>query len=884
MNVSKSKLLITLLLAIGLLLSASPGAASSLSPFTDVADSHWALPHIMKMEMRKIITGYGNNTFRPENNVTQLEAVVMSVRAMGLEGQVNTAPNQATIRNTYNLSTSWNAAGYVSVAIANGLIETDNFFPNTPATRAWVAQLMIRTIDAESELKPARPTGFADDLSIPSWAKGYVALAAEKDIVNGIRNAAGALEFRPNTLVSRAQLATMISRADPFLNQVSNQLPTATVVSVSGQQLSLTEGSGAAASFFVSAAAPIFDARDNSFRRLSLAALKEGDMIRFGKSSTGLINYIEVLDKSRYSGNQAAPVSNFNFTGSIVQHFENNRVLTIKDSSDKLHTFAYAENVKITQSSQSTTARSLQTGTEVRLRVSTANVITDIDIVSATGAITKGEVFSINLEQGIITLEAAGRFSSYKLSDRVVVEVEGVRFPTVRDLQKGDEVELRIKDNLIETVRLIKPFKVLESQGRVVSYTDKILTIRTVDNQLRAFELATNVAIAIQGISRPTANDIRVDDAIKFIVRDGKLTSIEVTSRSFQDWVQGEVVNVNIDRMILTLEDSAKRLQTYKIETHVVLDLDMRNPRLEDVRAGMQVRIRLDRDVVTEISINNMVEGEIENIDRNRMILTLTNETGRTNYRLASDVDIRLIDIRRPDIDDLRKEQFVKLRLSENIVTRIDVRASKTSYIDYVDLGSNRIEIREDRTIRTYEVTSDTRLIIPGISNPRLSDFKEKDLIRMTFLGEALEEVTLIPPSFGYISSIDAQRGRISMQTRSGIQSVSITRDSKIYSSVSNEISLSNLRVNDFIRVIGADSDRVEIVQAREVEGELFSASSAQGRIYFYDASRAYRNLELANQVYIWKDNATFLIGDLRQGQNIVMYIIDNRVVGIRVR
>ena len=61
--------------------------AAGLSPFSDVPDSHWALPHIMKMELRGVITGYGNNIFKPDNTVTQLEAATMAVRAMGLQSE-----------------------------------------------------------------------------------------------------------------------------------------------------------------------------------------------------------------------------------------------------------------------------------------------------------------------------------------------------------------------------------------------------------------------------------------------------------------------------------------------------------------------------------------------------------------------------------------------------------------------------------------------------------------------------------------------------------------------------------------------------------------------------------------------------------------------------
>lgn len=64
---------ITLLLSIGLSSSAKVMAMS----FPDVAADHWARYYIMKMEQKKIINGYEDGTFRPEDLVTTGEFIKM---------------------------------------------------------------------------------------------------------------------------------------------------------------------------------------------------------------------------------------------------------------------------------------------------------------------------------------------------------------------------------------------------------------------------------------------------------------------------------------------------------------------------------------------------------------------------------------------------------------------------------------------------------------------------------------------------------------------------------------------------------------------------------------------------------------------------------------
>ena len=77
------------------------------------------------------------------------------------------------------MPTSWNAAGYVKVALTKASLIQQILYAKCRQQGAWVAQLMIRMIDAEDELKMDASTNF-DDGTIPGWAKSYVALAAEK--------------------------------------------------------------------------------------------------------------------------------------------------------------------------------------------------------------------------------------------------------------------------------------------------------------------------------------------------------------------------------------------------------------------------------------------------------------------------------------------------------------------------------------------------------------------------------------------------------------------------------------------------------------------------------------------------------------------------------
>lgn len=860
------------------------GQAAS-SPFTDVPTSHWSLAHVTKMELRDIITGYGNNIFKPENTVSQLEATTMAIRAMGLEREANNIGASNVNTSIFDLPTTWNAAGYVSVAIEKGLIDTDNFRPNQGASRAWVAQLIIRMVGAETEAQSqASSTTFIDDFAIAANYKKYVALAAEKDIINGVRNNSGAYEFKPNNLVKRAELAAMISRSDRYMQDVEGQLPIATVQSITGQQVEVAKTNGNTDKHFTTSSTHMFNANGN---QISTANLKENDLIRYAVNQAGVFTFIEVLDKQHYQEIPTVPTVQQNMLqGKIAEHLPEASLIVVRDEEGVLHTHTYINNVTVRDSvtNQTLAITDLAEGDKVQVRLLNG-VVTEINLASkATSGISKGKIYALNLETGILTLEQNSRYSSYTISNQVIVEYEGVRFPTVRDLRVGDEVEVTVEEQSVEGIKLLTPYQKETSEGKIValSSTDRIVTIRTQTDGLKAYDLPIDTEITIQGVNNPSINDLLIDDNITFTVENNKITTMEVKNRVYQNEVRGEVINRDIDRMLLTIEDEQKELKIFKIDDYVFLDLDKSNPKIDDVRVGMIVNLKLDKNIIKEISTTNKVEGKIEAVDENRNFITINDGSRRTNYNLSDNyVDIWMIDISYPRFRDLKEGQEVILHLEENEVNKIEVKEERHTTITRVREDYNRIEVKHGSSEKEYRIESNTKITIPGLSNTTIDDLRKDDIVTLKFVGSELKEVIVVPPYYGHISSVDGSR--VVLETRADTETIRINSSLTVKNTSANEMSASNLREHDYVKVVRV-GDKYTLTQASVVEGELFSVSTSQGRIYFYDSNRSYRNYELGRDVVAWKGSASYLLGDLEQGMKISMYMFDNKVVGIRVK
>lgn len=171
----------------------------------------------------------------PLKNTTGLDKELLSVAkvvygALQYQGGVldgefiveprDTFSSYAVVENKVSFSDTakveaW-AGRQIQVVAAKGAIEgvgQGKFAPKNNVTRAEFAKMLVRALNLESS---TAKQSFAD-VSSSAWYAPYVAVAAEKGIING----RGANRFEPNATITRAEMATMISRALQAVNKTT---------------------------------------------------------------------------------------------------------------------------------------------------------------------------------------------------------------------------------------------------------------------------------------------------------------------------------------------------------------------------------------------------------------------------------------------------------------------------------------------------------------------------------------------------------------------------------------------------------------------------------------------------------------------------------------
>ncbi|GIQ68931.1 chitobiase/beta-hexosaminidase C-terminal domain-containing protein [Xylanibacillus composti] len=170
--------------------------------FTDIA-GHWAEDYIMRAVEKGIVSGYPDGTFKPNHPVTRAEFTVMLAGALKLEGD-----GSALTFTDHDRIGGW-AKQAVAQAVQAGIVDGYNdgsFRPNAQITRVEMAVMIARAL--QLQLNANASTGFADDETIPQWAKGAVEAIRKLGIVDG----RGGNRFVPNETATRAEATVMLLR------------------------------------------------------------------------------------------------------------------------------------------------------------------------------------------------------------------------------------------------------------------------------------------------------------------------------------------------------------------------------------------------------------------------------------------------------------------------------------------------------------------------------------------------------------------------------------------------------------------------------------------------------------------------------------------------
>lgn len=444
--------------------------------FKDMHEAAWAIRHMYKMKAENIIKGYEDGTFRPNKPVTHAEAVVLTMRAAGLQDEVDNYVVNAVYLpfKDANSIPDW-ALKAVALAAEKGYLESDtsgNFQANKAASREWAVKLVAKTMGLQP-MDMELPFKDADKISADT--AGYVAAAVYNHLISGFPNG----NFLPNKPLTRAEMAVMLGLAEeefPVPGKIKNKIEgIVTAVSVDAQVYSNVYTQGtitlSGSTYPVAGNARIF-INDQPAALADIAIGSEAEVVVDGK---GMVVYIEVdpvtvngvvdavyasdrklyifekddfeknRNRNRDKGNipERERERNRNMMSeSIMYNVDNSAVIVLNGAPATLADLLRGDVAKLTLKADGIVTHIKAWRFHKKIKIEDE----DEDEDEGKDEI-EGRVSAVN--SGRITIvDEDGNTVEYGIAANAVIRIEG-RPGTVAQIKTGDKAELKIKNNLV---------------------------------------------------------------------------------------------------------------------------------------------------------------------------------------------------------------------------------------------------------------------------------------------------------------------------------------------------------------------------------------------------------------------------------------------------
>ncbi len=180
---------------------------NSVFAYTDT-EGHWAEKEINKLSINGIVTGYKDNTFKPNNNMTRAELITVINRILS-----NNVQNTRYIPDIKEKD--W---FYVDIrkGVESGFVTGDSdgsIRPNDLITREEAICMLQRALVPQSE--ELFVASFTDYDSVSKWARESLNTFIANKYISGYKDNT----FKPKNYITRAEVVTLISNmVDTFVS------------------------------------------------------------------------------------------------------------------------------------------------------------------------------------------------------------------------------------------------------------------------------------------------------------------------------------------------------------------------------------------------------------------------------------------------------------------------------------------------------------------------------------------------------------------------------------------------------------------------------------------------------------------------------------------
>ncbi|WP_425446205.1 S-layer homology domain-containing protein [Dethiothermospora halolimnae] len=524
--------------------------------FTDVKKDYWAYDYIEKMNKNKIITGYPDATFRPNDRVTTVQSLVMLSRILDI------SDNEAKIiQDRYNefLNSigvdNWAKKG-IAIAIDRDIISKEavkEIYTKDKGKFAKKYEICVYITKAMGLEEKARENKiiilpFKDTENIPVKSRKYVKMMLDIGVLN--EQGSGDGKFNPDTSLTRAIIAKILSVAVDYLNENKEIDMEENIVNDSNKDTYSVHGNiikiyNISDNLFLNIDD---DGKDKVYRIEDDAKIKiDGDISKVSDLIVGLKVELEVDDTKKIISVNGETIED-EYEGYVYNIGKKENKITIeyeKGNDDIKKTFVVDSDADIELDNVDVKLKDIDEGDYVEIQVKKSKIV-DIEGIREDKDV-EGYITEIEIEDNpsVIIKNKDGQENKYYILDDVYVERNDKKV-RVETLRVGDQVELKLKYNKVKSIEaeateednegIIKSINISElSQITIIDKDDKKVT----------YDLPKDATIEIDD-DLESIYDLRNGYYVELEVESGKVRKLEAESRDHGERYIGIIDDISV--------------------------------------------------------------------------------------------------------------------------------------------------------------------------------------------------------------------------------------------------------------------------------------------------------------------------------------------------
>ncbi|OPA72863.1 hypothetical protein BVG16_31600 [Paenibacillus selenitireducens] len=873
----------------------SPNTSNNGSSlFSDVTKGFWAEKHITKLALEKVLLG-NNGKFRPNDPVTQQEAVTMAIRYMNLEKDMDSSASIA-FQSGFVVDNYFKP--YVKLAFEKGLLDKNeemapeankNAWGSKKASREWITKILVRALNKEADAKAAMTTAttFADNSKISSSSLGYVNVALKLKLTTGMEGN----KFEPQGNVTRSQLAAFFSRGDAHTSIQYDNVAQGVITSLTDTNLSLYGEDGKVHNYALTGSTAYFTA--DSEAAVSASTVQAYTKVKVIETQ-GNAGYVEVIDpkvqlesnegkfqRLHATGSKFTVLSNddyvtFDFDSATVFLDQNGKTISAKDLVPdsmidvKRETFSGQHKVIVVQVKSAP------------INKSGAGIVTAVDAKNGTLKVKDGS----NTEETLtVSSDAIILYQDQVLKSLSEIKVNDVISYSVKN---GQVTNLEITQTSSRTVRgtLIN----ISSSSKLVTY------VKEGSSKPEVNLLADQVEVVVDGIQDAKITDLVSDDTNGDVIEltitpDDRVSKIQVVGRKVEQLQELSVVGYNKKQQILTVMNAKEKAFVFNVKENTKLDFGVGNTTLKDLEGLLPEKTKVNLTVLGDniLTLQKVYkyDGKLLSLNTSSQTLTLVTDAGQTMTLSYDGTTVVFVHGKtNSTLSNIKVGDTIsaQLRTTQDKVGRISLKSTGQFEVYSTDVAKNKLSVKSSEGyIESLDLEGVTLLNETG-AVIKVSDFTPGQVVNVNFSGNVAELVRKVTLTYGKVETIDSANQKLTVKDFTGqSKEIKLTSSYQIVRNNSISTNINSLSANDRVEV-KSDANGNTIVRVLDSLSRKFNRYSASTNDFYVQRASLTDNnfvFKFVTNVYVHKGDTLLNLQSLAEGDQVLLVFNNNQIIEI---